>query len=108
MKTNEIYSQRSKKRKTLNKLKTAETAPEQSCKFSDELRQRFFVNPPFFNFLYAEDELGLNFNELCEEGFANFLENIYHHDLIELRKSYIKRDYAVIRFISHKFKSPFT
>jgi hypothetical protein len=108
MKTNEIISKRSKKQRTAARMETEDSVRLSPAKLTDELRQNYFIHPPFFNFIYAEDELGLNFLELSEDGFSEFLYTIFTTNLIDMRKAYIRREYSIIRFISHKFKSPFT
>jgi hypothetical protein len=96
---------RFKKHKTYSTLETRES---DSNLISEEMKKAHFIKQPYYNFIYAEEELGLNFLDLSFDGFREFLETIYLKDLIELRKAYIKRDYITIRFLSHKFKSPFT
>lgn len=91
-----------------NDFHALETRESESDSISDGLKIRYFIKEPFYNFIYAEEELGLNFSDLSKNGFQEFLQSIYLNDLIQLRKAYIKRNYGSIRFLSHKFKSPFT
>lgn len=80
---------------------------EDKNEIPDDVKQRFFVNVPFFDFIYAEEELGFNFNEFAKNSFGDFIEMVYVQDLIGLRKAYIQRDMIRVRFLAHKFKSPF-
>ena len=73
----------------------------------DEVKQKYFINVPYYNFIYAEDELGFCFSEFAKNNFGEFLQTCYVLDLIKLRKSYILRNFSEVRFIAHKFKSPF-
>lgn len=75
--------------------------------FSDEFKQKNFVNLPYYNFIYAEEELGFSFSDFAKNNFSDFLTNCYINDLINLRKHYIMRNMSQVRFIAHKFKSPF-
>ena len=73
----------------------------------DDIKQKYFYKPPFYNFIYAEEELGFNFSEFSKNQFHDFLKSIFVVDLINLRKNYIQRNYIQVRFLAHKFKSPF-
>ncbi len=96
-----------KKSKNHKTLSTLETRESESNRISEEMKKAHFIKQPYYNFIYAEEELGLNFLDLSKNGFREFLETIYLNDLIQLRKAYIKRDYGTIRFLSHKLISPF-
>ena len=72
-----------------------------------EIKEKYFINRPYFNFIYAEEELGFNFSNFAKNDFAEFLNTSYAIDLINLRKYYLIRNFSEVRFLSHKFKSPF-
>ena len=82
-------------------------AKDKELVISDELKQKYFVNPPFYNFIYAEEELGFSFSDFAKNNFSDFLNTCYLTDLISLRKAYIIRNLSQVRFLAHKFKSPF-
>jgi hypothetical protein len=71
-------------------------------KFSD-----FHINPPFYDFEHAEKVLGVDFECIAEEGFKEFLEDKYLSVLVELRKSFQKKDTKKIDEHSHKLKGAF-
>ena len=96
-----------KKRNKRVETKVSENDNQDEIVISDELKQKYFVYQPYFNFKYAEEELGFNFSDFAQEGFGDFLHTVYVCDLIQLRKAYIMRDYNSVRFLAHKFKSPF-
>ena len=78
-----------------------------SVEISDDKKQKYFVNTPYFNFLHAEEELGFLFSDFAKNNFGEFIQTCYVVDLINLRKSYIMRNFVQVRFLAHKFKSPF-
>ena len=77
-----------------------------SIEISTEIKQKYFTNPPYFNFLYAEEELGINFLEFSKNQFHDFLKCVFVEDFINIRKCYIQRNLIKLRFHAHKLKSP--
>ncbi len=61
----------------------------------------------YYNFFLAQEEYGFDYESFIKDGFKNFLEDTFIKDLIDLRKSYISRNYMQVRFIAHKFKGSF-
>ncbi len=88
-------------------LEKKEMNREKTLNIPDELKQKYFINLPYFNFIYAEEELGFSFTDFAKNNFNDFLTTCYLHDLISLRKNYILRNMSQVRFLAHKFKSPF-
>ena len=78
-----------------------------SIEISDDKKQKYFKNIPFYNFMHAEEELGFSFSDFAKNNFAEFLNTCYVEDFINLRKNFIMRNYVAVRFLAHKFKSPF-
>ena len=74
---------------------------------SDEQKKKYLVNLPFYNFIYAEEELGFSFTDFSKNNFSEFLQSCFINDLIRLRKFYILRNMTEVRFIAHKLKSLF-
>ena len=95
------------RQKIPNKKVVSTTKYVEMEEIPDEIKQKYFNKPPYYNFLYAEDELGFNFSEFAKNQFHDFLKSIYVVDLINFRKYYIQRNYIQVRFLAHKFKSPF-
>ena len=89
------------------KTNATQQPEKENQEIPDEIKQKYFVNPPYFDFLYAEEELGFNFADFSKNQFSDFLQSIYVTELISLRKAYISRNIVQVRFLSHKFKSPF-
>ncbi len=91
-----------------NQVRQKEIIPiNKEIEISDQKKQKYFKNVPFFDFLHAEEELGFSFSEFAKNGFGEFINSIYAEDFINLRKCYITRNYIQVRFLTHKFKSPF-
>ena len=93
--------------KTSTTQKTAPTPQVENEDIPDEIKQKYFINQPYFDFIFAEEELGFNFADFAKNHFYEFLRSIYLVDLIAMRKAYIMRNYVQVRFLAHKFKSPF-
>ena len=66
-----------------------------------------YTNKPFFDWKLAKVDFGLDFEIIGDNGFETFFQEKFIEDYIELRKSYIKRDFLGFRFIAHKFKGSF-
>ena len=78
-----------------------------SVEISDYKKQKYFKNLPYYNFLQAEEELGFSFADFSKNDFADFLNTCYVNDFIILRRNFIMRNFTTVRFLLHKFKSPF-
>ncbi len=81
---------------------TSVTVQKIDDKFTD-----LHINPPFYDFEHAERILGVDFECISEEGFKEFLEDKYLSVLVELRKSFHKKDPKKIDEHSHKLKGAF-
>lgn len=66
-----------------------------------------YINPPFYDFDHAENVLGVDFECISENGFKEFLEDKYLSVLVELRKSFQKKETKKIDEHSHKLKGAF-
>jgi len=75
---------------------------------SDDKKQKFFENLPYFNFAHAEEEHGFSFQDFAKNNFGEFLQKCYVEDFINMRKFYIMRNLRDVRFLVHRLKSPFT
>ena len=90
-----------------DKHKSTYVLPIEHIYITDEQKQKYFKKMPFYNFAYAEEELGFTFCDFAKNNFGEFLSTCYVTDLINLRKNYIMRNLVQVRFIAHKLKSPF-
>jgi hypothetical protein len=64
-----------------------------------------YTYPPFFDWNIAENENGLMFVSFAENGFAKFIKEKFLTEMVQMRKSFLMRDYVDFRFIIHKSKS---
>jgi hypothetical protein len=101
------YKARNESRTSTQKIENKPLKKPEETEIPDDVKQNYFVRLPFFNFLYAEDELGFNFKEFSRNNFYEFLKGTYLNDLIALRRNYIQRNLIQVRYFAHKFKSPF-
>ncbi len=68
-----------------------------------------YMQPPHFDFFNASENLGFDWKSFKDYNFKNFIEKTYITDFIEMRKSYIKRDYHhKVRKLAHQFKGSFS
>ena len=73
----------------------------------DEKFSELHTNPPYYDFRHAEKTLGVDFEFISEDGFKEFLEDKYTNLLVDLRKSYHKKDYKTLDEHAHKLKGAF-
>ena len=67
---------------------------------------QIYINPPFFNFIDAEN-YGFDLESFQLEGFKLFMTSTFINDFIKLRKNYIAREINELRFMFHKIKGCF-
>jgi len=88
--------------KTSSKFSKKQTEEQIDDKFTE-----LHSNPPYYDFKHAERTLGVDFEFISEDGFKDFLEDKYLILLVQLRKSYHKKDYKMIDEHAHKMKGAF-
>lgn len=64
-------------------------------------------NGELYNFIEAEEDYGLDFEDFSTNNFKEFIENTFKKDFIAFRKAYLLRDMKTVRFYAHKFKGSF-
>jgi hypothetical protein len=74
---------------------------------SDSKFTKLHCNAPFFDFKHAENTLGVDFEFISEDGFKEFLEDKYLNLLVDLRNTYLKKDYKTLDEHAHKIKGAF-
>lgn len=67
----------------------------------------FIDHDNYFNFTYANEELGFDFDTFSINGFSDFLQTVFIVDFINYRKNFILRNYIPFREAAHKFKGSF-
>lgn len=68
--------------------------------------KKYLTNPPYFDFVDAEENYGFDFESFQEQSFTSFLQD-FISDYIKLRIAYIARDMNNVRNLTHKFKGIF-
>lgn len=67
---------------------------------------KYLKQPPYFDFLYAIDESGFDFEEFMTDNFKDFVKE-YIENYTKVRKYYILRDYINFKRASHSLKGIF-
>lgn len=62
---------------------------------------------PYWDFIYALDELGLDYSDVSRDGFDKVIKEKYLNEYFLLRIAYLKRNMFDTRFWIHKFKGFF-
>jgi hypothetical protein len=62
---------------------------------------------PYFDFNDAQENFGFDYESFSQNGFGQFIKDVFISDFISFRKYYISRNYDKVRFYAHKFKGAF-
>ena len=61
-------------------------------------------NPPYWDFPYAEENYGLDYQEISQKGFDFFFTTKFLKELSDLRNAFIAKEITKLRFAAHTYK----
>ena len=74
----------------------------------DNIDPDLLKNGEIFDFDLAANTYYFPVDELIENGFQDFINNKLIGDFIQIRKSFMKKEYQEVRNLSHKLKSVYS